>query len=234
MVNPLIRAVRRLVCLVAALAVLAGVAAADSERWDLPRGEDTYEPKYEEYYAHEGRHWLFMPAVNGGYHQLIEGYDGYSDLGNAGLDLYIGRSPAPEEFTMEDRVMLRISADYFPLQVPEGTNGLEEDVYALTASAVVKMHSSLRSELRQWVPFLGFGAGMYWDYVTLDTPASGKVSGTHNIPGFNVSVGVMSPAAGILRLVPEVRFHALRTPGNNWAHSVAYQAALLFAFGAQP
>lgn len=176
--------------------------------------------------------WSLLPSVHGGYAQMLRGYKGYDNLGGAGIDLYIRRTTPPlPDPSWGDNFLFRLSAEYFPLQVPEGNNGLEEDLYGFTAGVVYKFQDINEPEAGQWIPFLGLGAGSYLDLRTLDTRASGKVSGQDSYLGVNASAGAFLPFIGRLRLTPEVRFHAVRTPNADWATHIAYQLGLTAWFG---
>ncbi len=191
------------------------------------------DPDYSRFYNDEDRiPWLFLLTVNGGYNQLLKGYKGYDNLGNAGIDLYMRpgrlRVEAPG---WKEHLMFRLSADYFPLQVPEGVYGLTEDMYGISGALLFKAFTLSRPESDQWVPFLGIGVGHYLDRVTLDTPASGKIAGTHNHFGANASLGLFTPVFfGRLHLIPEIRFHTLKIPDDSWSMNLTYQAGLAFQF----
>src|SRR5437588_3245960 len=79
--------------------------------------------------------WILAPGINAGYNKLLTGYEGYENLGNLGLDLYI-QPPreTPQRTSWYHNVLFRFSFDYFPLQVPKGNFGLTEDIYSLNFS----------------------------------------------------------------------------------------------------
>jgi hypothetical protein len=195
-----------------------------------------YDDKYGSVvYGDEGPRWDVFPAANIGYNQLLKGYQGYENLGNAGVDLYVlRRPPEVEEPKGSDRLGFRISADYFPLQVPEGVYNTTEDIFSLNAAVLYRFYSLYRPEQTQYIPFVGIGAGAYRDVVTVDTPASGKVSGTHSYLGFSGSLGVFLPVMGAVRFAPEIRLHALRIPDNGLALNMTYQVAASLRLGRKP
>lgn len=176
-----------------------------------------------------GTGWNISPALNGGYTQLIKGYEDYTNLGNAGIDLYM-RPPVPQFPKWHSRMMFRLSVDYFPLQVPDDVVGITHDLYSLNGTVLWRFMDMSQAEHHQWVPFVGGGVGMYLDRITLEMPASGKISGTKRYLGGTASVGVQIPCIGSIRLVPELRYHAILEPDNFWAQHVTYQlgAALWF------
>jgi hypothetical protein len=176
--------------------------------------------------------WTFSLGGNGGMNKMGKGYDGYDDMPHGGADFYI-RPPVPEaeEPACHHKFMLRVSADYFPLQVPEGVFGLTEDVYGLTFAVLVRLRTIDRQEHSKWVPFLGVGAGLYQDRIKLESPASGTVTGAHNYFGINFSGGFFFPEVMGIRLVPEVRQHMLRTPGNFSATNTCFQLGAAIRLG---
>jgi hypothetical protein len=177
----------------------------------------------------KGSGWNFSPAFNGGYTSLLHGYKGYKNLGNAGLDLYM-RPPVPQFPRWYNHMIFRLSADYFPLQVPSQVVGITEDIYALTGTALWRFSNASEAEHNQWIPFLGAGVGVYWDSVTVDTLATGKVKDAEQYLGVTGALGVMLPTWGPIRIIPEIRYHTLREAGRYWASHMTYQigAALWF------
>lgn len=192
-------------------------------------GED--EADHSTYFKETGPSWIISPGINGGYNKLVRGYKDYEDLGNAGVDIYF-RPPqsAVETPNWTNRMMFRLSGDWFPLQLPPGPRGLTEDVFSLNGTVVYKIQSFARAESKQWTPFLGLGFGGYWDRVSLDTPASGKITGTHFYWGINADAGFMLPAVFGVRLVPEVRYHTAKTPNNYYVANMTYQMGAVLWF----
>lgn len=179
-----------------------------------------------------GSGWNFSPALNGGYTSLLHGYKGYKNLGNAGLDLYM-RPPEPQFPRWYNHMIFRLSADYFPLQVPSQVVGITEDLYSLNGTALWRFSNFGQSEHNQWIPYLGAGVGVYLDSVTVDTLATGKVKTTEQYLGVTGSAGVMLPAIGPIRLVPEIRYHTFRQAGNYWASHLTYQVGAAIWFPAK-
>jgi len=191
-----------------------------AEERSIARNQDSF-------LAREKRPWKVSVAGYGGKNVMGKGYDGFEDFTHGGADVYF-RPPKPilNEARFIYHTLFRLSADYFPLKVPAGVYGLEEDVYALTGALVVRFLRFNQPEDRQWVPFVSAGYGGYFDRVTLDTPASGKVSGTHTNLGYNLSAGLFLPCVGPFRLIPEVRLHSIRVPGGASAQNTTYQIGL--------
>lgn len=175
--------------------------------------------------------WKFHPAMHGGYNVLLEGFDGYDDLGNFGFDLYAD-PPEAKKFGSgaTENLLMRISSDWFPLQVPEGVNGLKEDIYALNADCLYRINVNRDRMLSSWNPFLGFGIGLYQDRISLDTPATGKVTGTENYFGVNLSAGVLPPVFSEslpFRLIPEIRYHRIKFE-SAFVTSMVYQVGIAY------
>ena len=172
----------------------------------------------------------FMPAVFGGYNQLLKGYPGYQNLGNVGAEVWARpiTTSIEEPSWYTDNFLVRLSAEWMPLQVPKGNYGLVEDMYALTGQIVFKFDSVRDAE---WMPFLGVGAGGYWDHLSLDTPASGKITGTHYYFGMNATAGIFFPPMGPFRLETEARYHRLQGPNAFWPQNITYQVGLIYGFG---
>jgi len=195
--------------------------------------DDTFKSA-KNYFKTKGSRWSISPGINGGLNKMVSGYDNYEDLGKVGIDVYF-RPPLPTvgALTWKDKMMFRASVDYFPLQVPDGTFGLTEDIYALTGTMIIKRQNFFFDEADQLIPFLGIGAGIYWDRIELDTPASGKVTGMDAYFGVTGSFGFLFPTVSNLQFVPEIRFHGIRSEGNFWATHVTYQAGLILWWGRQ-
>src|SRR5687767_8121585 len=71
---------------------------------------------YDDYFEIAGNPWTYALGGNGGINKLGDGYDGYEDLGKGGADFYIfPPEPDVDDPTFKDKMMLRFSADYFPL-----------------------------------------------------------------------------------------------------------------------
>lgn len=232
-----------------AAASLASVRAADewepSAKISSESGADKSFTASDDYFSHVGasddlddgdrdkRHLVIHPEAHAGYNQLVRGYKGYKNLGNAGVDVYMTLSDNTDrEPSWRDNFVLRLSADYFPMQVPAGVYNLTEDMYSVNASFLYRFQDYYKITEDAWVPFLGAGFGEYFDRIKLDTPATGTVTGTHTSFGFNLSLGFNSPRLmGSWRLTPEVRIHAIRAPDNYYAVNTAYQLGLSARFG---
>lgn len=176
----------------------------------------------------DDKHWILRPAVGLGYNNMMKGYDGYENLGNFGLDFYIQRRSGHKD-SWGRNLYLRLSMDYAPLQVPEGNNGLTEDLYGANAS-LLYMFNKIGRFRPSWIPFIGGGYGAYRDVVELDTRATGKITTKESYHGFVASFGVSLPnmKLGIpFRLIPEIRYHQYKTLEEPASH-MTYQLGIMF------
>jgi hypothetical protein len=199
-----------------------------------PLAADQFDPS--DYFAKRegrGRGWAVGVSPSLGYNQLIKGYKGYSNLGSAGIDLWVRPvRPRVEAPSFRYNFLFRLSAEYLPMKVPDGNYGLQEDMFDATASVLYRLRSFAGPEADHWIPFTGLGGGVYSDWTRLDTPASGKISGMHHYSGAVFSLGAFSPRwRNIFQFVPEVRFHMLRIPDSKWSMNLVYQAGLYYEFG---
>lgn len=173
------------------------------------------------------RTWKMYVSGFAGYNMLLSGYDGYSNLGNGGVEFWL----QPYSLSMEEpnwatnRFYFRMSAEWMPLQVPKGNYGLTEDIYAGLVQIVYRFR---QEDKGVWSPYVAFGGGQYLDRLTLDTPATGKVSGSHSFFGLNGSVGLFLPPAGPFRLAAEARYHRLRGPDGFWPQNATFHGSILY------
>ncbi|MCG3203456.1 MAG: hypothetical protein KCHDKBKB_00123 [Elusimicrobia bacterium] len=177
---------------------------------------------------------ILSPAINVGYNRLLDGYDGYKDLGNVGFDLYFHNPPEKYSdnsisYDWKDRFAFRLSLDYFPLQVPEGLYNTTEDIYALSGAVVYKFIDR-DNPLQKWIPFLSLGAGVYQDRVTIDTPATGEITGKEDRFGLNASLGAIAPEIKLIipvKLIPEIRYHRIKGV-NDYASNLTFQLGVSY------
>ena len=122
-----------------------------------------------------------------------------------------------------------MSGEYFALEVPKDVKGVTEDLYGLTGTVIYRfVDFKGKTEDKRFVPFFGGGFGVYWDRTMIDHPATGKKSGVSTYIGYTGSAGLMLPAFGNLRIIPEVRYHALDQWKVYWASHMTYQLGLVY------
>lgn len=219
------RAVARLSpAALALLALLLGVSPR------LLAGDDQEDLDYLEQWAESdaGLSWRFSPAVSAGYSDMLYGYERYQNSPSGGVDLYM-RPPIPQFPNWTHRLVGRLSADYFALSVPPEIKGVTEDLISLNASVIYRwMGFEGKPEHERWIPFVGGGAGVYQDRITMEHPIYGDVKGHETYLGFLGCGGIMLPTFGNLRLIPEVRYHTINRDGGHWVSHINYQLALAF------
>lgn len=212
----------------AALAFLAAFAAVPAQA--DPEDEDTnYTKKWAD--AEAGSSWVFSPALYGGYLDPLDGYPRFESFASGGLDIYV-RPPVPQFPRATDKFIGRISFNYFPLQVPDEVRGVMEDIYSLDLSVLYRLTGFQgRPENSRWVPFVGGGIGVYQDVIKTNHPAFsayGELKSRETYMGVNASGGFMLPCLGRLRLIPEVRYHAMKIENGEWATHISYQLGLAY------
>lgn len=172
--------------------------------------------------------WNVSPGVSAGYTIPLHGYPNYLNSYNGALDIYF-RPPVPQFPDWTTRLAFRLSGEYFALEVPKEVKGVTEDLYGFTGTVLYRfVNFAGQQENEKFVPFMGGGVGYYWDRITIDHPATGKKTGSNGYFGYTGSAGLMLPAFGNFRLIPEVRYHALDQWKVYWASHMTYQLALVY------
>jgi len=175
--------------------------------------------------------WLIAPTISVGYNKLLVGYEGYGNNFNLGGDVYL-EAPRETRFpsVWHHNFLFRVSAEHFPMKVPEGVLGLKEDIFSLNGALLYQFRTIDGLKGSNWVPFVGLGMGLYVDRVSLDTPATGKINSSHNSVGLNGSIGLRMPRMKFIipfRLIPEVRYHRIQVP-RGWVTNATYQLGISF------
>lgn len=144
-----------------------------------------------------------IATVNVGTTYLNKGYPGYQSASPyIGADVFFPRSYVGSRWF--SRFSWRLSLDYFPLVLPEGVYGTTEDLIALSISQVYyfPLNAAGTSTLSA-----GFGLGGYFDWIRLETPATGSQSHVSFHPGAVFSAGWGYKLRDSLEIGPEVRVH---------------------------
>jgi len=171
----------------------------------------------------------FLAGLNAGINTLNQAnYPGYTDFYNFGLDVLIlpDYSRSSEKGMFEKKrdawvknIYYRVSIDYFPLIVPDGTYGTVHDIYGYSISAIYGFLN--RKKINA---FAGFALGSYNDRITVTTPNVNSTSSFSNI-GFNISLGMGFEPIPLVRIVPEIRQHFISL-GSATAGNMTAQVAL--------
>lgn len=160
-------------------------------------------------------------AIGGslGMNYLQRGYDSYKkDYPDFGVDLKVIRKRATQS-TLYD---YRISFEYFPLVVPEGTYGLTEDIYSISGSVLFNFYRH-----KYFTSYAGIGPGLYLDHIRLDTPVSGEKSTMYAKIGLNASVGMIINTKYGFKIYPEVRYHTMFSQKYMASH-MSIQCGVMF------
>ncbi len=160
-------------------------------------------------------------AVGGslGMNYLQRGYDSYKkNYPDFGVDLKVIRKRETQT-TLYD---YRISFEYFPLVVPEGTYGLTEDIYAFSGALLFNFYHH-----EYFTSYAGIGPGLYLDHIRLDTPVSGEKSTMYAYVGVNASVGLIINTKYGFKIYPEVRYHSMSGQGYFTTH-MSIQCGIMF------
>ncbi len=172
--------------------------------------------------------WNISPGVSGGLTIPLDGYENYDNSPNASLDIYF-RPPVPQFPEWPDRMMFRLSGEYFPLEVPSEVKGVVEDLYALTGTVLFRlMRMDGMPEHKRWIPYVGGGAGVFWDRIKLDYPGMPSTDSVDTFFGLTGSAGILVPAIGPIRIVPEVRYYSFKRSNGIWANHLSYQIGLVY------
>jgi hypothetical protein len=173
----------------------------------------------------------FYPATHVGYNQLVKNYDGYTNLWTTGGDIYVGvPSKLLASSGCSDQAQFRLSGEYLPMKVPAGNNGLSEQVATLTFGGIFRFGSPLLKEVEVASPYIGLGAGLIWDMLTVNTPATGRIDRSAREFDLQLSVGLFSANfLNLFRINPEVRLHGTVVPNG-----IALNAEYLVGFVVTP
>lgn len=175
----------------------------------------------------KGVGWNVSAGFNGGYTDVGTGYKDYENLGNGGVDLYF-RPPVPQFPEWKDRMVFRLSFDYYPLQVPDYVYYTKEDLFTLSGSVLYRLVSfSGTPEHKRFIPFVGGGPALEWHEVSVESPALNS-DGKYLHLGLTASGGFMLPTIGGFRLIPEVRFVTMKEPDKIWTSHISYNLGIAY------
>ncbi|MBL8023401.1 MAG: hypothetical protein JNK54_03860 [Elusimicrobia bacterium] len=171
--------------------------------------------------------WNLAIGPTGGHTTLLGGYKDYGNLGNVGLDIYF-RPPVPQFPRWYDRLLFRLSGSYYPLEVPPYVAYTTEDLYSVNATVIFRLMGFYGTpEHKRLIPFIGAGPALQWDRVSIKHPAV-QESGANMHLGFSATGGFMLPTVAGFRLIPEVRYQAVREPDQYWTSHISYMLALTY------
>ncbi|OGF47404.1 MAG: hypothetical protein A2452_02665 [Candidatus Firestonebacteria bacterium RIFOXYC2_FULL_39_67] len=159
----------------------------------------------------------------GGLSKLLTGYDSYVRRNYyGGLQVHL----RPYEKNKPSDLSFGFAFDEIPLSLPEGTYGQTEDIASLTGY----LHYN-PFPVFIFHPYVGLGLGGYFDYITVDTPASGYMSSMYFFMGFNINAGAEWRINDFITLFGEVKYHFLWEPGKGGmflANHLSVQGGVIF------
>ena len=164
-----------------------------------------------------------------GYNMLQKGFTGYTNYASFGADWYMISDDSLYSVNAEDQwkdnIFYRVSFDYFPLVVPEGNYGASEDMVALSGDALYSIYHNEKVRC-----FAGMGIGAYLDRISVDTPATGKLSSQYFYPGLKSSVGAIFRVYEDYEVIPEIRTHWIYTVNNYFTVNTVVQVGFARRF----
>jgi len=159
----------------------------------------------------------------GGLSKLLTGYDSYVRRNYyGGLQVHL----RPYEKNKPSALSFGFIFDEIPLSLPEGTYGQTEDIASITGYVHYNPFPVF-----MFHPYIGLGFGGYFDYITVDTPASGYMSSIYFFPGFYASAGAEWRTNDLITLFGEAKFHFLWEPGKGGmflANHLSVQGGVIF------
>lgn len=168
-----------------------------------------------------GKMLVFSGGGYAGENFLIDGYKKYKNNFSGNMEFRIGIANAAAKPNM----IVAVNYDYMPLIMPDGLYGMSEKITSFNAGFLYCFDAQNTIDL-----FIGPGAGFYYDLITLDTPASGKLEHEYSFFGYNVTAGINYYVSDNLVLIPEIRYHLIREPGNFYATNMVFQIGAQYAF----
>ncbi|MBI5555522.1 MAG: outer membrane beta-barrel protein [Elusimicrobia bacterium] len=168
-----------------------------------------------------GKMLIFSGGGGAGENFLVDGYKKYKNNLSAKIELRIGLANAGARPNM----FVTMNYDYMPLIMPAGLYGMSEKITSFNAGFLYGFDAQNKINL-----FIGPGAGFYYDLITLDTPASGKLEHEYSFFGYNITAGFNYYVAENLVLIPEIRYHLIREPGSFYATNMIFQIGAQYNF----
>ncbi len=168
-------------------------------------------------------------AVSAGYNTLQQGFVGYTPNAALGVDWYLLPDEAPYNVPdcdlWKEDLFYRISFDYFPMSVPSGNYGTSEDIAGLSGDVLFYAYRGKAVNI-----FLGIGVGYFLDAISVDTPATGRMSSQYYYFAAKPSLGLTYKISDNYDLIPEVRSYWMYTVNNYFTVNTVYQLALCRRF----
>lgn len=169
--------------------------------------------------------YILQPGLrlHGGYNYLLSGYRDYTNNYTLGAELRF-------RMIFEDKKIglfgFYVSIDESPMIVPSGTYGVQEDIINLNFGATFGLFP--QSVIN---PYIGFGVGLYFDWLRYDTPATGALSSFHTFLGIDPRAGIELGISNSIKFAPELRVHLIFTPAKQsyvTSHASALGGLLIY------
>ncbi len=168
------------------------------------------------------RHMLVFSG--GGYlgrNQLLAGYKDYKDNFSGHLEVRMGIAKSRKR----PDIIIGLNYDYMPMILPDGIYGMSERIASLNLNAYYVFYAQRRINF-----FAGPGFGYYFDLLSMDTPASGKIEHQYSFIGFNLVLGGQYYINKSISLIPILKYHQIREPGSFGAKHLVLQVGCSYNF----
>ncbi|MBD3272099.1 MAG: hypothetical protein GF384_06135 [Elusimicrobia bacterium] len=154
----------------------------------------------------EKTHYTYGLAASGfaGINSPMNNYDGYrtNPAGGGDIRLLIKTPKGP-------RYIAALSIDFIPLAPPADIIDFEENIIAANLNIT---YNYIRWP--RYVPFLGLGAGYYWDTLSQEIPNFGSKTDTKTYGGFNAFLGLEYKLTPYISVAGEYKFHMIEQKGT--------------------
>ncbi|MDD5131363.1 MAG: hypothetical protein PHH44_01755 [bacterium] len=168
------------------------------------------------------RHMLIFSG--GGYlgrNKLLAGYEDYTDNYSGHLEVRMGLAAVKER----PDIVISLNYDFMPLILPDGIYGMSENIISINLNAYYVFYAQRKLNF-----FAGPGIGYYFDTLTMDTPASGKLEHQYRFVGYNLGVGAQYYLDKFITLIPLLKYHQINEPGSFKAKHLVFQVGFNYNF----
>ncbi|MDD5354249.1 MAG: hypothetical protein PHF95_03590, partial [bacterium] len=156
-----------------------------------------------------------------GRNMLLAGYKDYQDNYSGHLEMRMGIAKNRKQ----PDILLSLNYDYMPMILPDGLYGMSERIASLNLNAYYVFYAQRKMNF-----FVGPGFGYYFDLLSMDTPASGKIEHQYSFIGFNLGAGGQYYIDKSFTLIPMLRYHLIKEPGSFYAKHLVFQIGLSYNF----
>lgn len=168
-----------------------------------------------------GKMLVFSGGGYLGENVLLDGYKHYKNNFSGQLELRLGLA----DTAARPDIIFSLNYDYLPLIMPDGLYGMSETISSLNIGAMYCFDAQSKVNF-----FIGPGLGYYFDTISMDTPASGKLEHEYSFLGANITAGMQVYYKDKFIIIPEIRYHLINEPGSFWATNMTFQVGLNYTF----